>query len=196
MHSEIAQGRGKGANDIEAFLRSIEGVILLASPSNGSKLAVYASKALKMAASTSGSNSVLFNPAHVESLMPNDPELKQITTNFDKYCVWYKDKQGRPLKVAAFRETKGMFKVPRLGFTKVKVCRMTRSGHQSIFRLREKWANKDTNSYSNRLSTTDPATYPNPRSSSSMGRPRTLQVETTWRPQRSQTWRMFNLRKS
>lgn len=104
MHSEIKQGADSKTQAYTTFMRSVEGVILLASPSGGSGLAK--SKILVQGISSlSGGWSTLLHSELIAALKPSSKELPKITADFDGYCDWYSQQQKRQLKMAAFRET-------------------------------------------------------------------------------------------
>lgn len=94
----------------ETFMKSIKGVILLASPSQGSRLSgpgnVVGTAAGALLKAPGSLQTV--NVAHIRALNENSPELDKITRDFDEYCKWYtqNDKNKLKLKVHALRETK------------------------------------------------------------------------------------------
>lgn len=100
-------------NDYATFLRSIAGVILLASPSLGSSLAPIGAPILQGAAALSGRFGSPVNWQHLAALKPDSPELERITKMFDLYCAWFYSQFNRRLPVNAFRETE---KTTKLGF--------------------------------------------------------------------------------
>lgn len=90
------------------FLSSIAGVILLASPSQGSSLGTIAAPLMQGLASLTGGMSTLLNWQHLAALKPNSPELVEITNDFDQYCVWFDTTMNRKLPVHALVETVGV----------------------------------------------------------------------------------------
>jgi hypothetical protein len=86
------------------FLKSISGVILLASPSQGSTIATVASPLAHYASSLSGGLSTLIRGDHLAALKPSSAELQAITHDFDAFCACYESQLGRRLKLAALRE--------------------------------------------------------------------------------------------
>ncbi|KAF2403469.1 hypothetical protein EJ06DRAFT_279125 [Trichodelitschia bisporula] len=101
MHAEV-----QANPHYTPFLRSVAGVILLASPSQGSALANVATPMVQGASRISGGMSVLFNPAHLQALKPSAQELESVTGEFDAYCAWYSGLHYAALKLAALRETR------------------------------------------------------------------------------------------
>lgn len=90
----------------EKFLKSVCGVILLASPSHGSSLANFFAPLTAVPAAISGGMSTLVHNDHLVALKPSSGELKDITKEFEEFCKWFEAQCGRKLKVAALRETK------------------------------------------------------------------------------------------
>jgi len=119
MYLEIGapnfDGRPRGVDEYtrfyDDFLRATKGVILLASPSEGS-IYTFVKYFTAAASSIGGGLSVLINSAHIKALKKSAPEVKHIIQTFDNYCWWYRGELGQQLKVAALRETKGIMKTP------------------------------------------------------------------------------------
>lgn len=110
------------APNYDPFLRSIAGVILLASPSRGSALGNIAAPAVKALAALSGGMASLLNWSHLAALKPNSPELLTITQDFDEYCRWFQGTMSRSLPVHALRET------APVGLTSLRLSVMVRQG--------------------------------------------------------------------
>ncbi|KEF59266.1 uncharacterized protein A1O9_04110 [Exophiala aquamarina CBS 119918] len=109
MHKE-------GAPVYQSFLRSIAGVILLASPSQGSSLGNIASPLIEGLAALTGGMASAMNWHHLAALKPSSPELLTITQDFNEYCRWFQSSFSRSLPVHALRETVGIG-LPRIRLT-------------------------------------------------------------------------------
>jgi hypothetical protein len=98
--------QGTSQPEYATFLKSITGVILLASPSGGSGFADFTAPLADAISSSTGLGSLFSNPAHLEALKPGSAELTAVTKEFDVYCEWYKKTVlSTGLKMAALRET-------------------------------------------------------------------------------------------
>jgi hypothetical protein len=98
--------QGTSQPEYATFLKSITGVILLASPSGGSGLADFAKPFADVISHSTALGSLYSNPAHLDALKPGSAELTAITKEFDVYCEWYKETVlSTGLKMAALRET-------------------------------------------------------------------------------------------
>lgn len=86
------------------FLEAVAGVILLASPSEGSRLAAPAPLVAAIENLTGGLQANV-NAAHLLALMRNSTEQQKITADFNAYCTWYQTTTRRKLIVHALRET-------------------------------------------------------------------------------------------
>jgi hypothetical protein len=103
MHTET-QSTDTNREPYQKFLRSVSGVILLASPSLGSALANISAPILKAVSAISGGMSAVVHHEHHSALKPSSSELVQITHDFDEFCKWYEAQHDRKLKVEALRE--------------------------------------------------------------------------------------------
>lgn len=102
MHDEV-----RAYPQYAAFLRSVAGVILLASPSLGSNLANLEEPLAKLIHGSSTSAHIVSNSARLKALKPKSKELASITAKFDDYRQWYRENiRCAGLKVSALRETK------------------------------------------------------------------------------------------
>jgi hypothetical protein len=112
----------EGTPTYQPFLRSIAGVILLASPSQGSSLGNIATPVVRALASLSGGMASAMNWAHLAALKPSSPELVTITQNFNEYCRWFQATLSRSLPVHALRET------AEVGLPSIRLSVMVRHG--------------------------------------------------------------------
>jgi hypothetical protein len=90
MHDEV-----RAYPQYATFLRSIAGVLLLASPSLDANLANLAVPLAKLIHGSSGFAQMLPNPAHLKALKPESKELKTITAKLDDYCKWFREYSSR-----------------------------------------------------------------------------------------------------